>query len=158
MPRPSSRRLRGRQLVLGSRTLESSNKPLSFGVGPAEKMTVAAVAAILRDKGSPRPLSSPVTQEGAVFQLRAEMPKEIGCVYWRMTAEPATSVLTPWYLGINETPPSYYRPGTVETHVSLARHFRPPQTGSQTVGQSQELCLQRGPAREIGRIGVLHRE
>ncbi len=121
------RRLRGRQLALGSRTLEPSGKPLSFGVRPAEKMTVAAVAAILRDKGSPRPISSPVTQEGAVLQLRAGMPKEIGCVYWRTTAEPATSVLTPWYLGIRETPPSYFRSVDVEQHVSLDHHFRPPQ-------------------------------
>ena len=120
------RRLRGRQLATGSRTLESSGKPLSFGVRPAEKMTVAAVAAVLRDKGSPRPISSPVTQEGAVFQLRAEMPKEIGCVYWRTTAEPATSVLTPWYLGITATPPSYFRDVAVEKHVSLDHHFRPP--------------------------------
>ena len=121
------RRLRGRQLATGSRTMEPSGKPLSFGVRPAEKMTVAAVAAILRDKGSPRPISSPVTQEGAVVQLRAEMPKEIGCIYWRTTGEPATSVLTPWYLGITETPPSYFRPAAVDEHVSLDHHFRPPQ-------------------------------
>ena len=54
------------------------------------------------------------------------MPREIGCVYWRTTAEPATSVLTPWYLGITQTPSSYFRDVPVEAQLSLDHHFRPP--------------------------------
>ena len=123
---PDPRRLRGRELVTGKRDSASRGEALSFGVVPAKKMTVAAAVAILRDKGGPVPLSTPTTQEGAVFQLRAEMPKEIGCVYWRTTAEPATSVLTPWYLGITETPSTYFRDVQVETQLSLDHHFQPP--------------------------------
>jgi len=123
---PDPRRLRGREMVLGARETATLGEDLVFGVRPAEKMTVAAVVAILRDKAGPVPLSTPVTQEGAVFQLRADMPAEIGCVYWRTTAEPATSVLTPWYLGITETPPTYFRSVAVEKQVSLSHHFEPP--------------------------------
>ncbi len=54
-------------------------------------------------------ISTALTQEGAVFQLRGSLPPAIGCVYWRATAEPATSVFTPWYLGIDQTPTSYSR-------------------------------------------------
>lgn len=123
---PDPRRLRGREMVLGRRETAALGEELAFGVRPTKKMTVAAVVAILRDKAGPVPLSTPVTQEGAVFQLRANMPPEIGCVYWRTTAEPATSVLTPWYLGITETPPTYFGSVAVEKQVTLQHHFEPP--------------------------------
>ena len=123
---PDPRRLRGRQLVMGRDAAESSNDPLSFGVEPQKKMTVAAVLEILRDTGGPTALCSPVTQEGTVFQLRAEMPVSIGCVYWRTTAAPYTSLLTPWYAGITSTPPHYSSPATLEQAVSLGHHFEPP--------------------------------
>ncbi len=60
------------------------------------------------------------------MQLRSEMPPEIGCVYWRTSGEPSIGVLLPWYLGIDETPKSYYRPATLAEHVSLAHHLQPP--------------------------------
>lgn len=119
---PDPRRLRGQQLVAGGAALPAS----SFGVKPAQKMTVAAVAAILRDRAGSRPISSQVTQEGAVFQLRSGLPREIGCVYWRATAQPAISVFTPWYLGITQTPPSYDRPVDIRTRMTLEHHFAPP--------------------------------
>jgi dipeptidase len=150
---PDLRRWRGRQLVSGRREPWPPNGPPPPGIEPREKMTVAAVAAILRDTAGPgRTISSPRTQEGAVFQLRggegeggtvglsnrvsptagrassatARMPKEIGCVYWRTSGEPSMGVLLPWYLGVTETPASYYRPADVETHLSLQHHFSPP--------------------------------
>jgi dipeptidase len=123
---PDPRRLRGRELVTGKRESASLGERLSFGVRPAKKMTVADVIEILRDTAGPVPISTHGTQEGAVFQLRADLPQEIGCVYWRTTAEPATSVLTPWYLGISETPPTYYRSVAVDRHLSLDHHFQPP--------------------------------
>ena len=106
---------------------EAADRPLSFGVRPAEKMTVAAVIRVLRDKEGERSLCTPLTQEGAVFQLRPNVPKEIGCIYWRTTAEPCTSVLLPWYLGINGTPPGSFRDVDIPTHLSLDHHFQPPQ-------------------------------
>ena len=123
---PDPRRLRGRELVTGKRESASLGRQLSFGVRPAEKMTVAAVIEILRDTAGPVPLCTAVTQEGAVFQLRADVPEEIGCVYWRTTAEPSTSVLTPWYVGITETPPAYFRGVEVKRQLSLDHHFQPP--------------------------------
>jgi len=119
---PDPRRLRGRQLITGrpASTIDS------LGVKPARKMTVADVATILRDRAGTRHISSPFVQEGAVFQLRSNMPPEIGCVWWRTTAQPATSVLTPWYLGVNTTSPSYDRAVDVATRTSLEYHFNPP--------------------------------
>jgi dipeptidase len=89
-------------------------------------MTVADVMAILRSTEGVEPLSTPRTQEGAVFQLRAELPPAIGCVYWRAVAEPATSVFTPWYAGITETPASYCRPVDVRVQLGPEYQFRPP--------------------------------
>ncbi len=123
---PDPRRLRGRQLAMGWDAPESSNDALSFGVEPPRKMTVVAVLEILRDKGGLVPLCTLGTQEGSVFQLRADMPAAVGCVYWRTTAAPYTSLLTPWYLGVTSAPPDYSRPATVEQAVSLDHHFEPP--------------------------------
>jgi dipeptidase len=55
------------------------------------------------------------------------MPPEIGCVYWRTSAEPCTSVLTPWYIGITEVPESYHKPVSIEKHLSLENHFNTPE-------------------------------
>lgn len=124
---PDLRRWRGRQLARGRPEAWPPKEPPPLGITPRKKMTVAAVAAILRDTAGPgRTISSADTQEGAVFQLRAEMPKEIGCIYWRTSGEPSTSVLLPWYLGITETPASYYRPADVIEQLSLQHHFSPP--------------------------------
>ncbi len=126
--RADLRRWRGRQLATGRREPWPRPEPPPIGVKPAKKMTVAAVAAILRDTAGPgRTLSAPIGQEGAVLQLRADLPKVIGCVYWRITAEPAIGVLTPWYLGITATPASYSRAADATTAMSLEHHFSPPQ-------------------------------
>jgi len=124
---PDPRRWHARQLIGGNGEAWPPKSPPPPGIRPSEKMTVATVARILRDTtGEGRTISTPVTQEGAVFQLRTGMPAEIGCIYWRTTAEPSTSVLLPWYLGITATPPSFYRPLDLPTHLSLEHHFNPP--------------------------------
>ncbi len=41
------------------------------------------------------------------MQLRSSMPNEIAGVMWVAMDTPATSVYTPWYLGIKEVPKSY---------------------------------------------------
>jgi dipeptidase len=123
---PDPRQWRGQVLVTGAKETWPPARPLPFSVKPARPMTVAAVMAILRDTDGPVALSTPQTQEGAVFQLRGDMPPEIGCVYWRATAEPATSVFTPWYVGITETPGDYCRPVEIKTQLSLEYQFQPP--------------------------------
>jgi len=55
------------------------------------------------------------------------MPPEIGCVYWRTSAEPCTSVLIPWYLGITKVPESYHKPVQIDEHLSLDFHLKPPE-------------------------------
>lgn len=121
-----NRQWRGQQLVTGADTPFSPTEVLPFCVSPKEKMTVASVAAILRDHTETLALFKTGTQETAVFQLRAKMPPAIGCVYWRTTGRPDTSVLTPWYAGVIEVPVCYYRPADLETHLSLKHHFEPP--------------------------------
>jgi dipeptidase len=54
------------------------------------------------------------------------MPPEIGCVYWRTTAAPCASLVTPWYLGITSTPPQYFREAPLRKATSLPHHFEPP--------------------------------
>jgi len=130
--------VKGEQIPLGS------VKELPFSVKPGKKMTVKDVAEILRshlegtefdttdgyEKGSPHKIRSeaahicgPTTQEGAVYQLRSGMPLEIGCVVWRSLAAPCTSVLTPWYLGMDEMPDCYFKPGDIADELDLKRHF-----------------------------------
>jgi dipeptidase len=65
-------------------------------------------------------------QEIGIFQLRSWLPAEIGCVYWRTTAAPCSSVLTPWYLGITETPEAYHKDYKIEDNVKYDFHFNPP--------------------------------
>jgi dipeptidase len=122
---PDPRQFRGQQIVTEQRMTWPPREPLPFAVKPAHKLTVAAVLAILRDHAGSTPICTASTQEAAVFQLRSGMPREVGCIYWRTTAEPCLSVLTPWYLGITETPKCYYQPMDAETQLSLSRHFSP---------------------------------
>ncbi len=120
---------------------------LLFSVVPHKKMTVKDVARILRshlestefdttkdyEKGSPHKLRSEAaricgstTQEGAVYQLRSWMPREIGCLVWRSLAAPCSSVMTPWYLGMEKMPENYFKPGSIEDEIDLDKHFNYP--------------------------------
>ncbi len=121
-PAPDPRQLRGQAIVTG----KDGAGPLPFSVVPHKKMTVADVAAVLRDNAGAVPLFQKSTQEAAVFQLRSRLPREIGCVYWRTTGRPDISVLTPWHVGITSTPDAYHPRGDTATQFSLEHHFQPP--------------------------------
>jgi len=92
-------------------------------VKPARKMSIQDVMAVLRDHGVPGGLCLPETVEAAVFQLRRNLPPDVGCVYWRTSAAPCASVLTPWYAGVAEVPAEYHKPVPLERHLTLENHF-----------------------------------
>ena len=134
-------------MVLGKLIPLPVKEPLPFSVKPANKMSVQDVKDIISSHlegtefdvtegyklGSPHDISGigrsicdERTQEGAVYQLRSWMPKEIGCLVWRTTGAPCSIVLTPWYLGITETPETYYKPWEIEDQLKVSHHFNPP--------------------------------
>ncbi|MCP4710970.1 MAG: hypothetical protein GY869_20290 [Planctomycetes bacterium] len=117
------RQWRAQSLVTGREVPETPDRQLPFAIKPSKKMTIKDVATVLRYHGGKGAICSPRTQEVGIFQLRADMPTEIGCVYWRTNAEPCTSILVPWYCGITETPPSYYHNVPVETQLTLEYQF-----------------------------------
>ena len=116
------RQWRGQCLVTGKDIEKEPDRKLPFSVKPARKLSVKDVISILRIHGEGS-LCSNETQEAAVFQLRQNMPVDIGCIYWRCSAEPCSSILTPWYCGINETPKEYYKAVDVKENLTLGSHF-----------------------------------
>ncbi|MDR4988258.1 MAG: C69 family dipeptidase [Bacteroidales bacterium] len=71
-------------------------------------------------------ICSSTAQELVVYQLRNWMPAAIGAVAWRTTAAPCGSVLVPWYAGITETPPPYYKPWPLEQALDIHFQFNLP--------------------------------
>ncbi|HUU58726.1 MAG TPA: C69 family dipeptidase [Phycisphaerae bacterium] len=125
--RPRDRRMdprqrRGQSLVTGKRIRPTPDRQLPFSVAPARKLSVADVIAILRNQGR-ETICAPDVEEGAVFQLRGDLPPGIGALYWRTSAEPCTSVLTPWYVGVMETPRQYHEPVPLRRALTLKHHF-----------------------------------
>ena len=116
------RQWRGQCLVTGKDIEKETDRKLPFSVQPARKLSVKDVISILRFHGEGS-LCGNETQEAAVFQLRNNMPVDIGCIYWRCSAEPCSSILTPWYCGINETPQEYYKAVDVKKNLTLDFHF-----------------------------------
>ncbi|MCD6392033.1 MAG: C69 family dipeptidase [Planctomycetes bacterium] len=116
------RQWRGQCMVMGAEILREPDRQLPFAVKPAKKLAVKDVIGILRNHKDVA-ICKDVTQEGLVFQLREYLPPEIGCVYWRTSGEPCTSVLTPWYCGITKTPKEYYKPVGVRKQLTLEHHF-----------------------------------
>jgi dipeptidase len=120
------RQWRGQSLVTTSIKYLSETEQLPFSVRPDYKFSVKDVIDILRYHGDKGSLCAPSTLEGAVFQLRHWIPPEVGCVYWRTSAEPCTSVLIPWYLGITEIPEEYHKPVEIDEQLTIEHHLNPP--------------------------------
>ena len=113
----------GQRLVTGEPP-DPALEQLPFAVIPEHPFTVQDVLAVLRDHQVG--ICNSATQEAAVFQLRSWLPPAIGCVYWRVFAEPCVGLMVPWYVGITETPQAYYKPVDVIEHLTLSYHFNPP--------------------------------
>jgi dipeptidase len=121
-PIMDERQWRGQCLVTGIDIKKEPDRKLPFSVKPSRKLSVKDVISILRFHGEGS-LCKGATQEAAVFQLRQNMPVDIGCIYWRCSAEPCISILTPWYCGITETPQEYYKAVDVKENLTLECHF-----------------------------------
>jgi membrane dipeptidase len=95
----------------------SNGVKLPFSVVPRHKISVADLMQILRhDKEGPDfsshddigcPICSGATQTSFVAQLRADMPADIGIVYWVCLASPATSFYIPFHFGISAFPKGF---------------------------------------------------
>jgi dipeptidase len=105
---------------------------LIYAVVPAKKLTVESMAFVLRDYlldtpydptkqpeagpfGNPfhvdwgNTLSRSGTCVSVIMELRTGMPSMIGGVLWVCFDTPATSIYTPWHLGITETPEAFQK-------------------------------------------------
>jgi dipeptidase len=144
-----ARQWRGQCLVTGKDIPLPVKENLPFSVKANRKMTVQDMRDIMSDhlegtqfdksngyeSGSPHDAMSSGdgcichqhNQEAAVFQLRSWLPPEVGCVYWRTTGASCSSVLTPWYLGITQTPEIYYKQYDIKENLTVDFHFNPPQ-------------------------------
>ncbi len=120
--------------ALTGKKYEKSNLPFSFE--PAKKVSLSAMMDILSSHYREKPwkrqrkdtlhdtrgsICMSNTQYGAVFQLRSNMPVEIGSVVWVAPYHPCMQVFVPWYLGMNNVPHEYARYDSYAT--AMANHF-----------------------------------
>ena len=124
---PDPRRWMAYRLISGRDVPWPPKNPLPLWIKPREPMNVASMIAILRNRDSERPIGEVITDEAEVMQLRADLPRAVGCIYWRATCEPTCSVLTPWYLGIMSVPDYYHQPAALERRLTLDYQFNPPE-------------------------------
>jgi dipeptidase len=124
---PDPRRWWAHGLVTGRETAWPPKSPLPLCITPKEPVTVARMAEMLRSRGGIRPLSTDLTVETAVVQLRADLPRAIGCVYWRITCEPAMGGMAPWYLGVESVPENYHAPVELSRRLTTEYQFDPPE-------------------------------
>jgi dipeptidase len=111
---------------------------LPFSIVPKHKLSVLDAMQILRhDKESesgPAPADSPfvcalcsgATQTSFVAQLRREMPRDIGIVYWVCLASPRTSFYLPFHFGIGEFPAGFRLPSQRPTSEVYNRRVDAP--------------------------------
>lgn len=116
------RQWRGQCVVTGEKIKLGPDRQLPFSVTPRRKLAVRDVIDLLRQHGRGA-ICTRSTQEASVFQLRGHLPAGVGCIYWRTSAEPCTSVLTPWYAGITATPRQYCKQVELTRHLTLEHHF-----------------------------------
>jgi len=137
------------ELITQKKIDRSPDRRLPFSVKPADKMSVQDVIAVLRHTNTDNYMNKMYdiatvdgkkkdpenwqwrniclrrTQEGGVFELNSKLPPAIGCIYWRTAAAPNTGILTPWYVGIMDTPNSYYYSGDLDKVLTADYHFNP---------------------------------
>lgn len=85
-------------------------------VTPAKKVDMDDLKAILsihteatEDSSHPQLICRNNTIVCTIFQLRNDLPREIGCVMWAAAGRPCTEAFIPWYLGMSESPAGWHR-------------------------------------------------
>ena len=101
----------------------------------AHKLTVKDLTAALsihgQDDGSGKHMGNVCVDKtvvSLVFQLRKDMPREVGCLMWMCPGRPCAEAYLPVYLGVSEFPSDFARfdnaAEAMEKHFSYYGHFR----------------------------------
>ncbi|MEZ5359702.1 MAG: C69 family dipeptidase [Candidatus Zixiibacteriota bacterium] len=106
-------------------TVRADWKNLPFSMKPDTKIDISALMHIMGDhyedsklfvlpSDSSNPhenkfwaICNPITKLSFIAELRADMPKDIGMVYWLCLGRPCTSFYVPFYFGMDEIPEFY---------------------------------------------------
>jgi dipeptidase len=122
----------------GFRRIASAEIPcqpdLPFSVRPREKLDVASVMEILRDRyegtalAGEQPLMRSIchetTQTSFVAHLRRQEPRGIGLVYWVALSAPNVSAYVPIHFGATAFPAGYWSPGADAARRPSESEFR----------------------------------
>ena len=119
------------------------NSDLPFSFEPSKKITLSDMMGVLSSHYDDTPweekkmdiphdidgsICHSTTQYGVVFQLRNNMPVEIGSVAWIAPYHPCMQVFIPWYLGINSVPTDHARYDSyakaIDNHFTDTENFR----------------------------------
>lgn len=97
-----------------------------FAHKAAKKLTVADLIGALslhnrNDMGSGS-ICNNHTVISTIFQLRKDMPKELGCIMWTAIGHPNIEAYIPWYLGTTKAPEGWQRFATAEE--AMEKHFK----------------------------------
>lgn len=101
-------------------------------VKPAKKLSAQDMMELLTlhldGKLSPGSICCPTTVVSNVFQLRGDMPKELGCVMWTAMGHPCIEAFIPWYLGLRKAPHGWGRFASADdamaNHLSDGKNLR----------------------------------
>ncbi|MBR3100735.1 MAG: C69 family dipeptidase [Muribaculaceae bacterium] len=138
------RQLCAQQYLTGRNDLVPDPDTLPFAVRPNRKIGLADLMQIMQCHGEnsehkfmykrerqwnhPVGICTDVTVLSAIFQLRADRPREVGCVMWVCAGRPCTEPYIPWYLGISRTPDCWRRYASaaqaVKDHFTAVEHKR----------------------------------
>lgn len=135
LPRNICREMWAQEMLTGE-VREYDPNTFPFAVTPNRKVTRQDLINIMQCHGLYSPHRPPqatnrewnhptgicvdVTVVSAIFQLRADMPREVGCVMWVCPGRPCTEPYFPLYLGRSESPKGWHRFATAQE--AIERH------------------------------------
>ncbi len=119
------------------------NEPLPFSVIPKDKIDIEDIMTVMRshyegtelydtDSSScPHgnritPICRHDTQTSFIAQLRGNMPRDIGLLYWVCHSSPCVSCYIPFYFGLESFPGYFVGPGTAPTEEEYFRRVTGP--------------------------------